>query len=101
VAVKTAPPGLDIAASRTADRVFLHVANLEYRRSVEATFQVAGRNMTGGRVFEIAPEDPRQWVGEDQPDAFAPQERALAPAGAWTWRFPARSVSAVELSLAV
>src|ERR1035441_10053597 len=61
IAVKSAPPGLDIAASRTPDKVFLHVANLEYRKAVEATFTVAGQPVQSGRVFEIAPEDLRQY----------------------------------------
>lgn len=99
VAVKAAPAGLDIAASRTADRVFLHVANLEYRRAVEATFLVEGAGITGGRVFEIAPENPRQWVGEDQPEVFAPKEKPLG-GGGLSWRFPATSVSVVELEVA-
>jgi alpha-L-arabinofuranosidase len=98
VAVKAAPQGLDLAASRTGDRVFLHVANLQYHGPVEASFSVEGRTIAGGRVFEIAPEDPRLAVGPEQPDVFAPKEKPLVPG---SWRFPARSVSAVELNLAV
>ncbi len=99
VAVQTAPPGLDIAASRTADRVFLHVANLQYRGSVEAAFSIPGMRITGGRVFEIAPDDPRTAVSQDEPNVFAPKERAIPNPAAATWRFPAASVSAVELSV--
>jgi alpha-L-arabinofuranosidase len=98
VAVKAAPQGLDVAASRTGNRVFLHVANLQYRGPVEASFSVEGRTIASGRVFEIAPEDPRLAVGPEQPDVFAPKEKPLVPG---SWRFPARSVSAVELNLAV
>jgi alpha-L-arabinofuranosidase len=99
VAVKSSPPGLDIAASRTGDKVYLHVASLEYRRSVEATFAVDGMAVTGGRVFEIAPEDLRQYVNVEQPDVFKPREAALPPGPAVRWRFPAGSVTAVELDL--
>lgn len=95
IAVKSAPPGLDIAASRTANRIFLHVANLEYRKAVEATFAVAGLRVQSGRVFEIAPEDLRQYVNPDQPNVFAPRESPLSA----TWRFPAGSVTAIELDL--
>ena len=95
IAVKSAPPGLDIAASRTPDKVFLHVANLEYRKAVEATFTVAGQPVQSGRVFEIAPEDLRQYVNQDQPNVFAPRESPLTA----TWRFPAGSVTAIELDL--
>jgi hypothetical protein len=37
IAVQSCPAGLDIAPSRPADHVFLHVANLEYSRAVEAS----------------------------------------------------------------
>jgi hypothetical protein len=99
VAVKDAPSDLDIAASRTKDRVFLHVANLRYDGAVEATLAVEGRGISGGRVFEIAPENPRLAVSEDQPDVFAPKEKPLGPGPTVTWRFPAASVSVVELDL--
>jgi alpha-N-arabinofuranosidase len=96
VAVK-APAGLDVAASRTGARVYLHVANLNYRRAIEAAFKVDGMTVTGGRVFEIAPDDPREYVDQTRPEIFAPRERALAAGPVVKCRFPARSVSAVEL----
>jgi alpha-N-arabinofuranosidase len=97
VEVKSAPSGLDIAASRTGNKVFLHVANLEYAKSVEASFAVEGSTVTGGRCMEIAPEDLRQAVNQDQPDVFQPRERAIPAGPVLTWRFPAASVTAVEL----
>ena len=96
VAVKSAPAGLDIAASRTGGKLFLHVANLEYRKAVEATFAVDGITVRGGRVFQIAPENLRQSVSQDQPNVFAPKEAALNGA----WRFPAGAVAAIELEVA-
>ena len=42
VAVQSAPPDLDIAASRSGNRVFLHVLNKSFGRAVEAGFAVAG-----------------------------------------------------------
>ncbi len=100
VAVKSAPAGLDIAASRTGNRVWLHVANLDYARAVEASFAVEGATVRGGRVSAIAPEDPRAYVSADQRETFRPVETALAATPGVTWRFPARSVSAVELECA-
>ena len=99
VAVRSTPSGLDIAASRTEGRIYLHVANLDYRRSVEAALAVDGAEVTGGRVSEIAPEDLRQYVNPEQPDAFKPREAALPPGPVPKWRFPAGSVTAVELDL--
>jgi hypothetical protein len=93
VAVKRAPAGLDIAASRSGSRLYLHVANLEYGRAVEAAFPGA----KGGRVFEIAPENLRSSVNQDQREIFSPREKVMAGA---SWRFPAGSVSAIELELA-
>jgi hypothetical protein len=98
VTVRSAPPELDIAASRTGDRFYLHVANMSYRNAVEAAFAVSGARVTGGRVFETAPGDPRAYVNQDAPSTFDPQERELAGGGVVKWRFPARSVSAVELA---
>lgn len=100
VAVRAAPAGLDIAASRTENRVYLHVANVEYSKSVEAAFSVSGMKVAGGRVFEIAPDDPRAYVNQDQRDTFAPKEKPLPPGASARWRFPARSVSVVELDVA-
>jgi hypothetical protein len=100
VAVKSQPSGLDIAASRGPGKVYLHVANLEYRRAVEATFAVQGMVVTGGRAIEIAPEGLRQYVDQDQPDVFRPRESALPPGPQPKWRFPAGAVTAVELDVA-
>jgi alpha-L-arabinofuranosidase len=97
VAVKSAPSSLDIAASGTGGKIYLHVANLEYSKSVEATFAVDGMTVTGGRVLAIAPEDLRQYVNQDQPDVFQPHEVTLPPGAMPKWRFPAGSVATVEL----
>jgi alpha-L-arabinofuranosidase len=93
--------GMDVkfAASRGAGKVFLHVANLEFKRTVEAAFAVSGMTIRGGRVYEIAPDDPRQYVSQDQPDVFKPREVGLPAGPALKWQFPARSVSVVELDV--
>lgn len=97
VEVKSAPAALDIAASRTGDKYFLHVANRNFAGTVETAFTVDGNAVTGGRVFEIAPENPRQEISPLNPKVFNPQEHQLAQSGTIKWRFPARSVSVVEL----
>lgn len=97
VALKSAPSNLDITASRAGDRFFLHVANTNYSGSTEATLNVVGMAATGGRVWEIAPENPRQEVSSINPDVFKPREQTLPAAESVTWRFPARSVSVIEL----
>ena len=99
VAVRSTPGGLDIAASRTGDTVYLHVANLRYRAAVEAGFAVDGMRIAGGRVVEIAPENLRASVSQDEPETFRPREAALPGGPDPKWRFPAGSVSVVELTL--
>jgi len=99
VAVKSAPSGFDIACSRTGGKFYLHVANLEYRKSVVAGFAVAGANVTAGRVFAIEPEDLRAYVDQDQPDVFKPKEAALPANPVPQWRFPPGSVCAIELDI--
>jgi len=98
VSVKSSPTDLDICASRTGDKIFLHVANLNYSSSIAASFAVESMTVTSGRVLEIAPENPRQEISPLNPDVFKPVERTFTPTENSKWRFPARSVSVVELS---
>lgn len=100
VAVRAAPADLDIAASRTGGRIFLHVANTHHDWSVPARFDVPGRPIRSGRVREIAPPDLRSAVSQDEPDIFAPVERPLPTRPSAGWQFPPGSVSVVELDLA-
>jgi alpha-N-arabinofuranosidase len=98
VAVKSCPANLDVAGSRTGDKLFLHVANRNYSGSIETNFAALGRKIENGRVLEIAPENPRQEISPLNPHVFEPREHALPPAQTIKWRFPARSVSVVELN---
>lgn len=97
IGVKTAPANLDIAASRSGEKVFLHVANMNYSGATEATFAVDGFVVTGGRVLEISPENARQEISPVNPEVFNPREQGLPKNDIPKWRFPARSVSVVEL----
>jgi alpha-N-arabinofuranosidase len=97
VAVKSAPTSLDVCASREGGKMFLHVANMNWSGATEATFAVDGFVATGGRVLEISPENPRQEISSVNPDVFKPREHALLAGDTLKWRFPARSVSVVEL----
>ena len=94
---KSTPSSLDVAASRTDNKIYLHVANLEYGRSVEATFAVAGTAVKSGRVYQIAPQNLREYVNTDQPKVFEPREVALG--ADLKHSFPAGAVAAVELDL--
>ncbi len=99
VALESSPRNLDVAASRAGSKVFLHVANMNYSGATEASFAVKRLTITGGRVLEISPENPRQEISALNPGVFLPKERKLEGDG-FKWRFPARSVSVVELDCA-
>lgn len=94
--VTSVPDDLDVTASRTGDRVFLHVANTNRTRSVSTRLAVEGMAVNSGKVFEIAIE-PEYEVFEHRPEITAPKEKSLPKNGRWT--FPAASVSAVELDV--
>jgi alpha-L-arabinofuranosidase len=100
VAAKSAPASLDVAASRTGNKMFLHVANMNYSGATEATFAVEGFVIKSGRVLEISTDDPRQEISPLNPNVFQPREHALPQGETVRWRFPARSVNAVELECA-
>lgn len=97
VSVTSRPSDLDIAGSRTGNTIFLHVANMNYSGATAASFAVSGMSVTGGRVLAIAPENPRQEVSPLNPDVFNPTEYPLLGGDPVKYRFPARSVSVVEL----
>jgi alpha-L-arabinofuranosidase len=90
------PDELDVTASITGDRVFLHAVNTERKRPVEASLQVAGKTIKSGRVFTLA-TDPEFEVFEHRDDVLEPVEQTVPTSGKWT--FPAASVSAVELDV--
>ncbi len=100
IAVTSAPGSLDIAASRTGKKVFLHVANKDFNGSTEVSFSVKGETIIAARVLAIAPDSLRHEASEINPRAFQPQEHVLPPAETYRWRVPAASVSAVELDCA-
>jgi alpha-N-arabinofuranosidase len=96
VRVTAAPEGLDVTASRTGERVFVHVVNTRRTSPVAARLQVAGTTIRSGRVFQIA-ADPEFEVMQGCSDVLSPVEAALPADGQWT--FPPASVSAVELDI--
>ena len=96
VTVTRSPDGLDVAASRTGDTVFLHVVNTRRTRSVAARFEIRGAAVARGRVAWFAPE-PESEVIEYRRELTLPQEKDIPLDRAWV--FPPASVSAVELNL--
>jgi alpha-N-arabinofuranosidase len=101
VAVKRAPPGLDIAASiqsgNGGDTLYLHVVNTQRTRAVKTGFQIDSYRVQSGHVFEIA-DDPMVEISYlNSAEVMRVAEKAMNNLSAW--EFPAASVSAVELKL--
>jgi alpha-N-arabinofuranosidase len=96
IGIETSPGDLDVTASRTADRVYLHVVNTRRDRSITAQLTVKGMKIVSGRIFEMV-GDPEYEVIQTQPEETVPVEKKLPANGRWT--FPSASVSAVELNV--
>lgn len=96
VTVVKTPDDLDVAASRRGRSLFLHVVNTSRTQAIPAVFSVQRQRIKRGRVYWFGLE-PEQEVIEYRPEHTFPQEYVLD--ASWQWRFPAASVSAVELEL--
>jgi alpha-L-arabinofuranosidase len=96
VDVSKAPDGLDVTASRTVDRIFLHVVNTSRERSATTQIVINGLKIRKGRIFELA-ANPEFEVIQTQSDLIVPVKKDLPISGLWT--FPPASVSAVELDV--
>jgi len=97
VTVTRSPAALDVTASRTGGRLWLHVVNTRRTKAVKAAISVEGMKVTSGKVFQIAVE-PELEVWSKNADRLAPVTRKLPARAKWT--FPPASVSAVELKVA-
>lgn len=97
IEVRRVPADLDVTASRTGGRVWLHVANTNRTRTVTAAIRVAGSVLRGGKVYEIV-ADPMVEIDRNNVDLLRPREKPLPDHGGWV--FPAASVSAVECEIA-
>jgi alpha-N-arabinofuranosidase len=96
VKISTDHKYLDISASRTGDRIFFHVANINRTEPVTVRLSVEGMQIKSGKVFYIA-LDPAYEVFEYKPEITSPKESIIPDNCEWT--FPAASVSAVELDV--
>lgn len=94
--VTSAPEGLDVTASRTGNRLFLHVVNANRQRAVAARLAAPERLLRNGKTFTLA-ADPEAEIIQTEPDIVRLTEKHL-PADA-SWVFPAASVTAVETEI--
>lgn len=96
IQITNAPDGLDVTASRTGNRIFIHAINTKRTESVTAKLAIGGAGIKSGRIFELA-ADPEVEVIQTNPNAIKHTEINLPQTGKWT--FPPASVSAMELEI--
>jgi alpha-L-arabinofuranosidase len=97
VTVQTTPDGLDVTASRTGDKLYLHVINTNRDQPVETQLAIEGAAIRSATAWELA-LDPEYEVFQSEPDVTTPQQKTMPASG--IWRYPAASVTAVELDIA-
>lgn len=94
IEVMTTPQDLDVTASCRNDHIYLHVVNTDRIHSVSAQLQVKGMKTLSGAVHEITAQ-PEFEVDQHCADVLFPVTHAFSADG--SWKFPAASVSAIEL----
>ncbi len=98
VNVKSAPSDLDVVASRTDDKLFLHVVNANRTQSAAATLSLDDAAISRATAFEIADDPMVELSNLNSGTVMQETKKSLDPRGAWS--FPAASVTAVEVELA-
>lgn len=98
VSLGQTPDDLDVVASRSGQKLFLHIVNTNRTRSVRAQLDVANTRITGGRVFEMADDPAVEISSLNSAEVMKTVEKPLSQDAVWD--FPAASVSALELDLA-
>lgn len=89
--------GLDVTASRTGNRLYVHLVNPSPDTAIDIDLRAPGYSLGDLEAWEIA-APPFAEVDEYQPDVFAPVERAWPKGGAL--RVPPCAVLAIEGRLA-
>jgi alpha-L-arabinofuranosidase len=98
VEVAACPAELDVVASRSAEKLFLHVVNTDRRRSATAELRLPSASIAGAVAYQIA-DEPMIEVTELNSSKVMQIERSKLPSDG-KWSFPAASVSAVEIEFA-
>jgi hypothetical protein len=98
VDVPACPDGLDVAASVSGSKLFLHVVNTSRTDSASAELNLP-RGTIGKAMAHQIVDDPMVEVSELNSDEVMQVSKSTLPADG-RWSFPAASVTAVEVELA-
>lgn len=97
IEVVNAPESLDVVASRTNNKVFLHVVNTHRTKSSSVELTLSQQKISSATGYQIV-DDPMVEVSElNSADVMRIEQIKLSSAGRWS--FPAASVTAVEIEL--
>jgi alpha-L-arabinofuranosidase len=94
VNVTSTPTDLDVTASRTGDKLYLHVINTNRTQSRAAVLAVDGRKLTAATAFTIA-ADPHFEIIAAERDPMRVREAKVDVSGPVS--FPAAAVTALEI----
>jgi alpha-L-arabinofuranosidase len=97
--VKQVPSDLDVVASRTDNRLFLHVVNTRRDRVANAKLNLGDARIRKATAYQIADEPMIEVSDLNSGDVMQIKERELQADGAW--EFPAASVSAIDVDVDV
>lgn len=89
-------PDLDITASRTGEKVFLHVVNINRVKPAHARIVIRDMEIVSGKAFELS-TDPEFELTGNIIDPLIPKERILQTDKPVF--FPPASVTAIELKI--
>jgi len=94
VKVSGGPGELDVTASKTGQKYFVHVANIDRDKRVRCRIQIDGASWQSGKSYQIAVSPEAEIVSATE-DPMRVVEKALDPGA--DIEFPAASVTAIEL----
>ena len=95
--VSNVPDGLDITASRTGNKIFLHVVNINRAWPVRMNLDVTNLTIQSAKAFELSTY-PEFEILSAENDPLLPKERNLPVNEPIV--FPSASVTAIELIVA-
>lgn len=92
--VLNTPEGLDITASRTGKKLYIHVVNVNRNRAIKTFINIDGMLVQSGKAFELS-ADPEFEIMRYSKDQIVQVEKTVTPLE--SIEFPAASVTALEL----
>jgi hypothetical protein len=86
---------IDAVASKTDNKIFLHVANTDMNSTQTLKLDVGEKNITSAKMFYIAAKAETE-ITMDNPDCFSVQEAIIEKD---TVSLPPAAVAAIEITL--